>query len=166
MSPSRRAGTSGPGNTPEHEAGADGAPAVEACKELGTMLGSELGQVDEEIERVAEIIAEAVGALSSGFDELYRLAGQQPAEPGRQEELEQAVSDAVRALQFEDIASQALAEARRSVAYLRDVAEEVKTVRDTGDLANRISRQHEAWSKLRRKAVLQKNLDEGSVDLF
>ena len=130
------------------------------------MLGSELGQVDEEIERVAEIIAEAVGALSTGFDELYRLAGQQPDEPGQQEELEQAVSAAVRALQFEDIASQALAEARRSVAYLRDVAEEVKTVRDTGDLANRISRQHEAWSKLRRKAVSQKNLDEGSVDLF
>lgn len=150
-------------------AGKDIAPEIQACNELGTMLGEELAEVEEEIERVAGIISEAVGKLSSSFDQMHQLAGGMPrADHGDSPDtdLEQAVSEAVQALQFEDIAAQALAEAMRSISYLRDVAEEVRTVDDAGELAARISRYHRTWAKMRRRAVLQKNLDTGSVDLF
>lgn len=144
------------------------APEIRACNELGALLGSELAEVEQEIERVTGIIAEAATELSTSFDQMHRLAGhrQGDADSATLDELEQAVSAAVRALQFEDIAAQALAEALRSVSYLRGVAEQVETVHDAGELATRISEQHRIWSKMRRKAVLQKNLDKGSVDLF
>lgn len=129
------------------------------------ILGSELAQVEEEIERVTGIIAEAVTALSSSFDQMYHLCADKRAETG-DDELGRAASGAIRALQFEDITAQALAEALRSITYLRGVAEEVRTVHDAGELAERIRKQHRIWAEMRRKAVLQENLDEGSVDLF
>lgn len=167
MNDSRRPTASRPGQD-KNPAGRDAAPEIQACNELGIMLGSELAQVEEEIDRVAGIIAEAVTALSSSFDQMYHLSGppQGAPEDGGNSDMEDAVSGAVRALQFEDIAAQALAEARRSVSYLRDVADEVRTVDDTGELAARISKQHRIWADMRRKAVSQKNLDKGSVDLF
>ena len=146
------------------------APAVHACNELGAMFGSELAEVEEEIERVGSIIGEAVGTLSTGFDRIHAITARQRGGMALSSEdageLEQAVSSVVRALQFEDIAAQALAEARRSLAYLRDVAEEVEAVHDASELAAKISREHAHWSHMRRKAVLQKDLDEGDVDLF
>lgn len=144
------------------------APEIRACNELGALLGSELAEVEQEIERVTGIIAEAATELSTSFDQMHRLAGhrQADADSDTLDDLEQAVSAAVRALQFEDIVAQALAEALRSVSYLRGVADQVETVHDAGELATRISEQHRIWSKMRRKAVLQENLDKGSVDLF
>ncbi|MEQ9394094.1 hypothetical protein [Haliea sp.] len=142
------------------------APEVQACNELGTLLGSELAQVEEEINRVGSMIAEAVLQLSASFDHLHRLASAHDASSSGDPELEGAVSGAVRSLQFEDMASQALAEAHRSLSYLRGVAEELQTVHDTGELATRISEQHRLWADTRRKAVSQQNLDKGSVELF
>lgn len=143
------------------------APEVRACNELGTLLGSELTHVEEEINRVGGMIAEAVQQLSASFDQLHRLAsGAENGGSGGDPELKEAVSGAVRSLQFEDMASQALAEAHRSLSYLRGVAEELQTVHDAGDLAARISAQHRLWADTRRKAVSQQNLDKGSVELF
>ena len=144
------------------------APEVQACNELGILLGSELAQVEEEINRVGGMIAEAVLQLSASFDQLYRLSSGQSTGAGSHvdPELEEAVSAAVRSLQFEDMASQALAEAHRSLSYLRGVADELQTVHDTGELATRISEQHRLWANTRRKAVSQQNLDKGSVELF
>ncbi|TCO76575.1 hypothetical protein [Chromatocurvus halotolerans] len=144
------------------------APEIRACNELGALLANELAEVEQEIERVTGIISEGATALSTSFDQLHRLASHERHEPqsAAAEELELAISTAIRALQFEDIATQALAEALRSVSYLRGVADQVETVHDAGELATRISEQHRIWSKMRRKAVLQKNLDQGSVDLF
>ncbi|MEQ8800545.1 MAG: hypothetical protein RLP45_00760, partial [Haliea sp.] len=104
--------------------------------------------------------------LSASFDHLHRLASAHDASSSGDPELEGAVSGAVRSLQFEDMASQALAEAHRSLSYLRGVAEELQTVHDTGELATRISEQHRLWADTRRKAVSQQNLDKGSVELF
>lgn len=151
---------------PSDAAATDAAPEVRACNELGMILGSELAQVEEEIERVRGIIAEAVAELSSSFDQMYHLCADTHAGTDDSNTLDQAASGAIRALQFEDITAQALAEALRSVAYLRGVAEEVRTAHDAGELAERIRRQHRLWAEIRRKAVLQENLDEGSVDLF
>lgn len=171
MSDSRRPKSPGSGqrkSAQESPIDEDAAPEVRACNELGIMLGSELAQVEEEINRVAGLISSAVTELSSSFDRLYHLSStrQTAAQDVDSDDMEQAVSDAVRALQFEDIAAQALAEACRSVSYLRNVADEVRTVDDTGELAARISKQHRIWADRRRKAVSQKNLDKGSVDLF
>lgn len=144
------------------------APEIRACNELGALLANELAEVEQEIERVTGIISEAATELSTSFDQLHRLASheRQAAQSAADGELELAISTAIRALQFEDIVAQALAEALRSVSYLRGVADQVETVHDAGELATRISEQHRIWSKMRRKAVLQKNLDQGAVDLF
>lgn len=144
------------------------AAEIRACNELGALLGSELAEVEQEIERVSGIIAEAVATLSTSFDQMHQLAsdGITDTDSPAIDALQQAASAAVRSLQFEDIATQALAEALRSVAYLRGVAAEVETVHDAGELASRIGEQHRIWAQMRRKAVLQKNLDKGSVDLF
>lgn len=141
---------------------------IPAYGELGTILECELAHVEEEVLRVRGIVADAIVTLSSSFDRLYHLQSVDATESGvnSDSDRDQAASDAIRALQFEDISTQALNEALGSVAYLRRLAAEIKTARDTDDLALRISTQHEAWEKLRRKAVLQENLDEGSVDLF
>lgn len=157
-----------PGTSREQEAYSGPSPEILACHELGHLLSSELAEVGEEIGRVTDIIAAAVAELSTSFDQLHRFARQREieAESRTAEQLEESVSAAVRALQFEDIATQALAEALRSVSYLRRVADEVQTVHDTGEFAQRISEQHRRWEKMRRKAVLQKNLDTGAVDLF
>ena len=153
------------------DSGTNESPAdseITACNELGTILSSELADVEEEINRIADIIAEAVVQLSSSFDQIYHLSGAQQttSENAGSDDLEAAVSGAVRALQFEDIAAQALDEARRSVASLRQAAQEVETVEDTQQLTACIARQRLIWEEIKRKAVLQKNLDQGSVDLF
>lgn len=130
------------------------------------MLSSEVAQVEEEINRVGGMIVEAVQQLSASFDQMHRLSSAPGTGDSGDTELQEAVSGAVRALQFEDMASQALAEAHRTLSYLREVAEELQAVHDTADLAARISEQHRLWTDQRRKAVSQKNLDKGSVELF
>ncbi len=157
-----------PSGTDSGKKDSSSAREITACNELGSILSSELADVEDEINRIADIIAEAVVQLSSSFDQIYHLSGAHRAtsESAGSGDLEAAVSGAVRALQFEDIAAQALDEARRSVASLRQAAQEVETVEDTHQLTACIARQRVIWEEIKRKAVLQRNLDQGSVDLF
>jgi len=168
MSDTRHPGHPPPDDTgqPSDTAAADAATDVRACNELGNILGSELAQVEEEIKRVRGIIADAIVELSSSFDQMYHLCADSHADTGGSDTLNEAASGAIRALQFEDITAQTLAEALRSVAYLRGVAEDLRTAEDAAELVERIQRQHRLWAEIRRKAVLQENLDAGSIDLF
>ncbi|WP_146003523.1 hypothetical protein [Kineobactrum sediminis] len=168
--------------------------SVKAFNEFGVLLNSELMHVEEEIERTRSMIQHAASDLSTHFHQLHDLSAdlahtvQETLGPNpdgvdtkdaqvaiervletvakNQPQLEHAVAASVRSLQFEDLSLQALSEAQRSLAYLRQVAGILQQIHDTGELAASIHQQHEIWVRARRKPVSQKNLDEGLAELF
>lgn len=89
---------------------------------------------------------------------------------GATQRIAQAVGQAVRGLQFEDIATQALAAAGRHASRVQDIAVEA------GDLRARLGQAVSAstaptasapgWRQPMRKPVAQESLEAGSVELF
>ncbi len=93
------------------------------------------------------------------------------------EQINQAVSKAVRCLQFEDISRQTLDAADNHVRHFISLAEQLEQALDSGDSdVNIQSTLHqiqevlyhlsEQWEKEGGKAVLQKSMDVGEVEMF
>lgn len=81
-------------------------------------------------------------------------------------ELDQAVADAVRALQFEDMSTQSLACAARSIERIKLLRHALANSADDQGLAQQIEDYRTLWKNERHKPVSQKNMDQGSVELF
>lgn len=77
-----------------------------------------------------------------------------------------AVGNAVRALQFEDMVSQTLMSSRNNLLRMRSFAEQLNSSVDLSELRSRFEVSMEEWSKKRHKAVAQTDLNEGVVELF
>jgi Arc/MetJ-type ribon-helix-helix transcriptional regulator len=166
----------------------------EAFNDLSVLLGSELVHVEEEIDRTSDMIRHAVSGLLDNFQQLHDLSAQlarvihenlgEDANNGNQTDMqtriknvlntleknqpkrEEAVTAAIRSLQFEDMSSQALNEALRSLDYLRELTGILQQVSDAEELAEKIHQHHATSACTRRKPVSQKNLDEGLAELF
>ncbi|WP_006786318.1 methyl-accepting chemotaxis protein [Thiorhodospira sibirica] len=81
-------------------------------------------------------------------------------------ELDQAVADAVRALQFEDMSTQSLACAARSIERIKLLRTALANSADDHSLSQQIEDYRTLWKNERHKPVSQKNMDQGSVELF
>jgi len=122
----------------------------------------------EEKEQITGLVNRAENVRGELHEALARLAP-------LGEELEQAVSAAVRALQFEDICSQALDSADVSLSRLQRLGDQLRalraenltpeqTARQVDALRSQIDETHKAVTAPRR--VTQTSMDAGSVELF
>lgn len=96
--------------------------------------------------------------------------------------IDASVADAVRSLQFEDIATQALTAADLHMTRLAQINNEAITLHDLmqgshgfqdtemqkalAKIGNRISQMRGEWERPPHKPVLQENMNAGSVELF
>jgi methyl-accepting chemotaxis protein len=81
-------------------------------------------------------------------------------------ELEQTVSTAVRALQFEDMSSQALATASRSLAHVRELSTELDQAVAVDGMEESLRSRRQEWGRTRHRPVSQTTVEEGEVELF
>ena len=96
--------------------------------------------------------------------------------------IDASVAEAVRSLQFEDIATQALGAAGVHLQRLEQINNEATTLHDLlrgshgfqdpemrkalANIGNRIAQMRGEWERPPHKAVLQQTMDAGSVELF
>lgn len=96
--------------------------------------------------------------------------------------IDASVAEAVRSLQFEDIATQALGAAAVHLQRLEQINNEATTLHDLlrgshgfqdpemrkalANIGNRIAQMRGEWERPPHKAVLQQSMDAGSVELF
>jgi len=96
--------------------------------------------------------------------------------------IDASVADAVRSLQFEDIATQALSAADLHLTRLAQINNEAITLHDLlqgshgfqdeemqkalAKIGNRIGQMRGEWERPPHKPVLQENMNAGSVELF
>lgn len=81
-------------------------------------------------------------------------------------QIEESVAAAVRALQFEDMASQSLATASSSLENIRHLCRELDQFTTIEALQEEVRKNREKWNETRHKPVSQKSVDEGSIELF
>lgn len=95
-------------------------------------------------------------------------------------EMEHAVADAVRCLQFEDISTQALDAADRNLDYLKKIRQELAQEASANPmlevgagtelrftrLSERVHSLREEWDRSKHKAVSQHSMEQGGVELF
>ena len=81
-------------------------------------------------------------------------------------ELDEAVANAIRALQFEDMSRQSLAAAGESLERAGELAREITTTSDPATLQHRINLLGQQWQASRHRPVSQQSVDAGSVELF
>lgn len=118
-----------------------------------------MNEMLEDMASASNLVKEKVSEVS--------LVGQQ---------LNSAVDDAVRSLQFEDIASQALGSMEHNVNSLKTVAESVAKMIDQDGVIDKEALQlcishcenirHEALQRNEKRTVAQTDMDEGEVELF
>ncbi|WP_018953823.1 methyl-accepting chemotaxis protein [Thioalkalivibrio sulfidiphilus] len=123
------------------------------------MASRDMNETLGEKEHIQEMFsrAEALsGRLQSALDTLSDISPQ----------LETAVATAVRALQFEDMSSQSLGAASRSLAHVRELCGDLETPGDTEALVQRVRLRREEWAQSRHRPVSQTSVDEGEVELF
>jgi methyl-accepting chemotaxis protein len=126
---------------------------------VNRMASRDMNETLREKERIQDMFgrAEVLSTrMQSSLDTLARLGP----------ELDEEVATAVRALQFEDMSSQALASASRSLGQLQQVCEELRAMGDAGKLAERLRERRETWRRERHCPVSQTSVEEGSVELF
>lgn len=95
-------------------------------------------------------------ALQLKLDDLSGVAG----------DLDVAVGEAVRSLQFEDMSRQALDAARASLQRLDEVVVMMRESKSDEELSRRIVESKVRWDDAKRRSVSQTSMDEGSVELF
>lgn len=143
--------------------------AVARVQENACALAAvDLDQTTREKERIGETLKRAEAARSEIRAKL--LSELAPIN----EELKQAVGDAVRSLQFEDISSQSLGAAVEAIARLTDLRVEVHSfVRQKNDvsklphLAERLAAlERHAPDAAQSRRVNQTSLEQGTVELF
>jgi methyl-accepting chemotaxis protein len=140
---------------------------------------SQMASRDLDRSRGARVEAAAMLDRVEGINQGLGRGMQQIAECGRA--IDGSVSEAVRSLQFEDIASQALAAATMHVDRLGTINREATALQELlhrggsseGDreraltrLVQRIGQLREGWESPPHKPVVQKSMDVGSVELF
>lgn len=81
-------------------------------------------------------------------------------------QIDGAVSNAVRALQFEDMATQTLGAAQENLKNLQYLSEEMLAEDEPSRLLARINSLREKRSDKRHKAVTQTSIEAGTVELF
>ncbi|WP_439655131.1 methyl-accepting chemotaxis protein [Thermomonas alba] len=135
-----------------------------------------------DLERVRSARAESAAMLER-VDSIHRSLGnsiRDIADCGRA--IDASVAEAVRSLQFEDIATQALAAADLHLKRLEQINNEAITLHDLlqsshgfqdpemqkalARISNRINQMRSEWERPPHKPVLQENMNAGSVELF
>lgn len=81
-------------------------------------------------------------------------------------QIDRAVGNAVRALQFEDMATQTLGAAQENLKNLKFLSEEMVAEDEPSRLLARIKNLGEERSQKRHKAVTQTSIEAGTVELF
>lgn len=126
---------------------------------VNRMASRDMNETLREKERIQDMFGRAEALSSRMQSSLDTLAMLGP-------ELDEAVATAVRALQFEDMSSQALASASRSLGQLMQLCQELDGAGDGGELAERVRERRETWQRERHCPVSQTSVEEGSVELF
>ncbi|MGQ0501711.1 MAG: methyl-accepting chemotaxis protein [Panacagrimonas sp.] len=128
------------------------------------------GMASRDMDRSLQARGE-VSRLVAQVEDIHQSLGegvQQVSDSG--ERIGQAVAQAVRSLQFEDIATQALAAAARHAQRIQAVNGEavgLRTVFDSAAAENApVAVAGEDWRQAPHKPVSQVNLDSGAVELF
>ncbi|MGM0632890.1 MAG: methyl-accepting chemotaxis protein [Pseudomonadota bacterium] len=81
-------------------------------------------------------------------------------------DMEQAVGNAVRALQFEDLSRQTLDSARSRITQSRHLSDELSRINHPDSLEHAVRKAAELHEESRHRAVTQSSMDQGSVQLF
>ena len=115
-------------------------------------------QSREEVRRLLGQVEQIDGSISSGIQEVSTAS----------QKIGQAVARAVRCLQFEDIATQALAAAGKHASRVELIAAEAGSLRGVPEAvpAESVPPVREDWRKPAHKPVSQVSLEAGSVELF
>ncbi len=117
-----------------------------------------------ELDRLRSLIDDAAERLMASFNEIGEISARQVM-PSPMQDMEQAVGEAVSALQFQDMANQLVGHAVRRIELLERIAASLTRLPDLSedDLANEI-----AGSVCTRPngPVEQACMSGGSVDLF
>lgn len=172
-------------------------------KEVANVVELESRGAEEEVARVRGLLGEAVSTLVENFTELSRLSAEQstivaeivlnhdrernrilPERTNKvgeiSEQLNCAVGIAVRSLQFEDIAIQALRTADKHIDHLIQLSFDLRNLESAAAdqhiqighnevierLRARVVERREDWSKQSAKPVSQTSMSAGGVDLF
>ena len=171
--------------------------------EVANVVEFESRGVAEEVTRVRGLLGEAISTLIANFTVLSQLSAEQSAmvtqivlshdgEPNRilpeqtkkvaevSKQLDCAVGTAVRSLQFEDIAIQALRTADKHIDHLIQLSFDLRNLESAAAdqhiqighnevierLRARVVERREDWSKQSAKPVSQTSMSAGGVDLF
>ena len=110
-----------------------------------------LTSVSEDLGRLDQILADAIGQLLISFSEIQRMAAERNID-----EIQSATQEAVRALQFQDMASQLISHCRKKLAHP-----------DSGSTES-FSATHFTSTQILRHIgpVSQSQFGEGSIELF
>ncbi|MFC6669811.1 methyl-accepting chemotaxis protein [Marinobacterium aestuariivivens] len=120
---------------------------------------------------------ESVRAMLTQFGEMDRYVDTRVGEISQvTEQVQSAVGDAVRALQFEDMTTQSLASLRRNIEVLQELADSIgrlDSLDDTGRCqameslkARSLALRATTEERDRARSVSQQSMDEGEVELF
>lgn len=130
-----------------------------AHEEVNRMASRDMNDLFQQKEKIQQLFGYAEAASAQIQQALDGLGTLGP-------ELETVVGKAVRALQFEDLSSQALTTAVHNLANLTGLREELCGLHTPDSLAQRVRERQSQWCELRHRPVSQNTIDEGSVDLF
>ncbi|WP_051559907.1 methyl-accepting chemotaxis protein [Marinobacterium jannaschii] len=136
---------------------------------VGRMASADMSDTIETKERVGEML-DYVADMNNFLGD--RIQGMSDIE----HQIDSAVGDAVRSLQFEDISSQALDSVRLHTATLSDISELMRLERCTSsaDIEEQLGQLKECCRERRSRAmevnqsrtVSQQDMDEGEIELF
>ncbi|MGJ8693259.1 MAG: hypothetical protein ACSHW0_12350 [Thalassotalea sp.] len=148
-----------------------------ALSEINQAIDFEVTVFENEINRTNQIIKEAMPAISNAFKELESLSNQQPnMNNALNKQIQAAVSDGIRSLQFEDFTFQILDSLKSNIHSLTEISAEIVTFqhavqRDELSAVINLKEKCQAISvksKLRNdvRHVNQTSMEEGEIELF
>lgn len=127
--------------------------------------GAQAQSARADLDRLQSLIADAGERLMSSFNQIGELAAQQAPSPGAANEFEQAVANAVSALQFQDMAQQLAGHAARRIEVLERITGPLARLPDAS--ADELGEAVQGTVHERINGpVEQACMDGGSVELF
>lgn len=146
------------------------ARAQTSLTDIRTVLEEELDWVYEEQRRCRALIRDAVSRLSDAFVRMRENAPEADADSAAQvaraAAFQQASSEAIKALQFEDIAAQGLEGAEQGIEYLKELLAELDRDLPSRDRIASILRRHRRMRAERRNRDEQSDMSDHDIDLF
>jgi hypothetical protein len=135
--------------------------------DIRSVIEEELDWVGDEQRRCRSLIHDAVARLSDAFVRMRESAsGPGAGDAEGAEAFRQASAEAIKALQFEDIAAQGLRGAERDIEHLKELLAELDSASPSRDRIAEILRRHRRTRDERRNRDEQDDMSDHDIDLF